>query len=176
MWGTSPQFCKKALPKMIKQADSSELRRAFENHLKETEGQVERLEQVFVLYDAKAAGKTCPAIEGILEEGAEDRPLSITRSLVTARRSPGPIARHKNRHERGGDAAQPDALAGIQRRPYSDRACGEQPEPAGRCLNRRHSTAKISRTARVTPAVLRFRLKSCTERGSALRVRPLPAN
>jgi ferritin-like metal-binding protein YciE len=49
MWGTSPQFCKKALPKMAKQADSSELRRAFEHHLKETEGQVERLEQVFVL-------------------------------------------------------------------------------------------------------------------------------
>jgi ferritin-like metal-binding protein YciE len=39
----------KALPKMAKQADSSELRRAFEHHLKETEGQVERLEQVFVL-------------------------------------------------------------------------------------------------------------------------------
>jgi ferritin-like metal-binding protein YciE len=62
----------KALPKMAKQADSSELRRAFEHHLKETEGQVERLEQVFALCDIKAAGKTCPAIKGILEEGAED--------------------------------------------------------------------------------------------------------
>src|SRR6476620_8222710 len=62
----------KALPKMAKQADSSELRRAFERHLKETEGQVERLEQVFALCDTKAAGKTCPAIKGILEEGAED--------------------------------------------------------------------------------------------------------
>jgi ferritin-like metal-binding protein YciE len=62
----------KALPKMAKQADSSELRRAFEHHLKETEGQVERLEQVFALCDTKAAGKTCPAIRGILEEGAED--------------------------------------------------------------------------------------------------------
>src|SRR5262245_38233606 len=61
----------KALPMMAKHADSSELRRAFENHLKETEGHVERLEQVFVLCDTKAAGKTCPAIKGVLEEGAE---------------------------------------------------------------------------------------------------------
>jgi len=62
----------KALLKMAKQADSSELRRAFEHHFKETEGQVERLEQVFALCDTKATGKTCPAIKGILEEGAED--------------------------------------------------------------------------------------------------------
>ena len=62
----------KALLKMAKQADSSELRRAFEHHFKETEGQVERLEQVFALCDTKVAGKTCPAIKGILEEGAED--------------------------------------------------------------------------------------------------------
>ena len=50
----------KALPKMAKQADSSELRRAFEHHLKETEGQVERLEQVFALCDTKAAGRPAP--------------------------------------------------------------------------------------------------------------------
>lgn len=62
----------RALPKMAKQADSAELRRAFEHHLKETEGQVERLEQVFALCDTKAVGKTCAAIKGILEEGEED--------------------------------------------------------------------------------------------------------
>lgn len=62
----------KALPKMAKQADSTELRRAFEHHLKETEGQVQRLEQVFALCDTKPAAKTCPAIKGILEEGEED--------------------------------------------------------------------------------------------------------
>ena len=61
----------KALPKMAKKADSDELRQAFEHHLKETEGQVDRLEQVFELCGIKAAGKTCPGIEGILEEGAE---------------------------------------------------------------------------------------------------------
>jgi ferritin-like metal-binding protein YciE len=62
----------KALPRMAKKADSAELRRAFEHHLQETEGQVERLEQVFALCDLKPAGKTCPAIKGILEEGEED--------------------------------------------------------------------------------------------------------
>ncbi|HSD92204.1 MAG TPA: ferritin-like domain-containing protein [Methyloceanibacter sp.] len=62
----------KALPKMAKKADSEELRRAFEHHLKETEGQVARLEQVFALCELKPAGKTCPAIKGILEEGQED--------------------------------------------------------------------------------------------------------
>jgi ferritin-like metal-binding protein YciE len=56
---------------MAKKADSDELRQAFEHHFKETEGQVARLEQVFELCEIKAAGKTCPAIKGILEEGAE---------------------------------------------------------------------------------------------------------
>jgi len=62
----------KALPKMAKKADSEELRQAFEHHLKETQGQVERLEQVFALCDLKPSGKTCPAIKGIIEEGEED--------------------------------------------------------------------------------------------------------
>jgi ferritin-like metal-binding protein YciE len=62
----------KTLPKMAKKADSEELRQAFEHHLKETEGHVERLEQVFALCALKPAGKTCPAIKGIIEEGEED--------------------------------------------------------------------------------------------------------
>jgi ferritin-like metal-binding protein YciE len=62
----------KALPKMAKKADSDELRQAFEHHLKETEGQVQRLEQIFALCDLKPSGKTCLAIKGILEEGEED--------------------------------------------------------------------------------------------------------
>jgi ferritin-like metal-binding protein YciE len=61
----------KALPKMAKKAESDKLRQAFEHHLEETEGQVERLEQVFGLLEHKVAGKTCPAIKGILEEGNE---------------------------------------------------------------------------------------------------------
>ena len=62
----------KALPKMAKKADSDELRQAFEHHLEETQGQVERLEQVFALCDLKPTAKTCAAIKGILEEGEED--------------------------------------------------------------------------------------------------------
>ena len=61
----------KALPKMAKKADSAKLRKAFEDHLKETEGQVQRLEQVFELFGEKAKGETCPAIEGIIKEGEE---------------------------------------------------------------------------------------------------------
>ena len=61
----------KALPKMAKKASSSKLAQAFEAHIAETEGQVERLEQVFELIGKAARGKTCPAIDGILEEGEE---------------------------------------------------------------------------------------------------------
>ena len=60
-----------ALPKMAKAAQSDELRAAFEKHHAETEGQVERLEQVFGLIGKKAQGKTCDAIVGIVEEGQE---------------------------------------------------------------------------------------------------------
>ena len=61
----------KALPKMARAASSSELKAAFEKHRNETEGHVERLQQVFELLGKRAQGKTCPAIEGILEEGEE---------------------------------------------------------------------------------------------------------
>ncbi len=61
----------KALPKMAKAATSTELKRAFESHLKETEGQVERLEQVFETMDVSPKGKKCKAMEGLVEEGAE---------------------------------------------------------------------------------------------------------
>jgi ferritin-like metal-binding protein YciE len=59
----------KALPKMVKAATSSDLQKAFENHLEETRGHVERLEQVFESLDEKARGKHCDGIAGILEEG-----------------------------------------------------------------------------------------------------------
>ena len=61
----------KALPKMAKAAHSDQLRAAFEKHHGETEGQVERLERVFELIDKPARGKTCEAIQGILDEGKE---------------------------------------------------------------------------------------------------------
>jgi ferritin-like metal-binding protein YciE len=59
----------KTLPKMAKAATSPELKAGFEQHLEETEGHVERLEQVFELIGKPARGKTCDAILGIIEEG-----------------------------------------------------------------------------------------------------------
>ena len=59
------------LPKMAKAAQSEELKAAFEKHRGETEGQIERLEQVFAIIGEKPRGKTCAAIVGITDEGAE---------------------------------------------------------------------------------------------------------
>ncbi len=59
----------KALPKLAKAATSSELRTAFESHLEETRGHVERLEQVFESLDEKVRGKHCDGMAGIIEEG-----------------------------------------------------------------------------------------------------------
>src|SRR6202022_3678004 len=61
----------KSLPRMAKAAESDKLRAAFEKHHDETEGQIERLEQVFELIDKPARGKTCDAIQGLLDEGQE---------------------------------------------------------------------------------------------------------
>jgi ferritin-like metal-binding protein YciE len=60
-----------ALPKMAKAAQSPKLKAAFEKHLTETDGQVDRLEQVFALLDETPRGKTCDAIIGIIDEGKE---------------------------------------------------------------------------------------------------------
>jgi ferritin-like metal-binding protein YciE len=59
----------KALPKMAKAAQSQQLAAGFQQHLEESEGHIERLEQVFELIGRPARGKTCDAILGILEEG-----------------------------------------------------------------------------------------------------------
>ena len=61
----------KALPKMAKEADNEELKKAFTDHLKETEGHVERLEQAFKIIDKPAKGKTCDAILGIIAESKD---------------------------------------------------------------------------------------------------------
>jgi ferritin-like metal-binding protein YciE len=60
-----------ALPKMAKAAHSSKLKAAFEKHLTETEGQVDRLDKVFASIDETPRGKTCDAIMGIIDEGKE---------------------------------------------------------------------------------------------------------
>jgi ferritin-like metal-binding protein YciE len=60
-----------ALPKMAKAVKSEQLRAAFEKHVGETEGQVERLQLVFKMLKQQPKGKTCPAILGLVEEGEE---------------------------------------------------------------------------------------------------------
>jgi ferritin-like metal-binding protein YciE len=59
----------KTLPKMAKAATAPELKAGFEQHAEETQGHIDRLEQVFELIGKPARGKTCDAILGILEEG-----------------------------------------------------------------------------------------------------------
>ena len=61
----------RALPKMVREAASPELKQAFETHREQTEGHVERLNQVFELIGRPARGKTCEAILGIIEEAKE---------------------------------------------------------------------------------------------------------
>ncbi|CDZ70174.1 MULTISPECIES: ferritin-like domain-containing protein [Neorhizobium] len=61
----------KALPKMARGAQDPKLKAAFEKHKEETEGQIDRLKQVFEIIGKRAQGKTCPAIDGIIEEGEE---------------------------------------------------------------------------------------------------------
>jgi ferritin-like metal-binding protein YciE len=60
-----------ALPKMAKAASAPELRKAFNDHLKETEGQVKRLESIFEKLGTSPKGKKCKAMEGLIEESKE---------------------------------------------------------------------------------------------------------
>lgn len=61
----------KALPKMARAAHSDALKAAFKQHLEETQGQIERLEQVFEKLDTRARGKLCHAMEGLVEEAKD---------------------------------------------------------------------------------------------------------
>lgn len=61
----------KAIPKMAKGSNDPELQAAFKGHLKETEGQVKRLEQAAKILEIKPTGKKCNGMEGVIKEGAE---------------------------------------------------------------------------------------------------------
>jgi ferritin-like metal-binding protein YciE len=61
----------KALPKMAKAASNDELRQGFEEHLEQTKGHVERLNEIAKKIDQKLSGHKCKAMEGLIEEGAE---------------------------------------------------------------------------------------------------------
>ena len=61
----------KALPKMAKAAKDADLKTAFEDHLEQTKGHVERLKQAFEMLDEKAKAKPCKGMAGLIEEGQE---------------------------------------------------------------------------------------------------------
>ncbi|MFC3636005.1 ferritin-like domain-containing protein [Camelimonas fluminis] len=61
----------RALPKMARAAQSPDLQGAFEHHRQETQEQIERLQEVFEAIGRNPRGKTCPAIDGIIEEAEE---------------------------------------------------------------------------------------------------------
>jgi ferritin-like metal-binding protein YciE len=74
----------KALPKMIKAASHPELQSAFEEHLEQTEGQVERLDQVFKLLGVPAKGKKCEGMAGLIEEGKKVMEQDAEASVMDA--------------------------------------------------------------------------------------------
>jgi ferritin-like metal-binding protein YciE len=74
----------KALPKMAKNATNPELKEAFTNHLEETEGHVERLEQIFEMLGERAGGKKCKGMEGLIEEAKDLLEEDATEEVLDA--------------------------------------------------------------------------------------------
>ena len=74
----------KALPKMAKAASSPDLQQAFTDHLEETRGHVERLDQIFEKLGKRGTGKKCAAMEGLIEEGKEILELEAAPDVIDA--------------------------------------------------------------------------------------------
>jgi ferritin-like metal-binding protein YciE len=74
----------KALPKMAKAASNEDLRAGFEEHLEQTKGQIERLEQIFEMLDKAPRAKKCKAMEGLIEEGSEIMEEDATPEVMDA--------------------------------------------------------------------------------------------
>ncbi len=74
----------KALPRMVKKASSQELKSALQEHLQVTEGQVQRLEQVFESLGKPAKAKTCKAMQGLIEEAKEIMEEDATDAVLDA--------------------------------------------------------------------------------------------
>jgi ferritin-like metal-binding protein YciE len=74
----------KAMPKMIKQAHSNDLKQGFQQHLEQTEKQIERLEQVFKDLEMPARGKHCAGMEGLIKEGQEIMEENIEPEVLDA--------------------------------------------------------------------------------------------
>jgi ferritin-like metal-binding protein YciE len=74
----------KALPKMAKAAKSESLQSAFESHLDQTNGHVERLERIFEKLGVSPKGKKCKAMQGLIEEGKEMMSEDATPEVMDA--------------------------------------------------------------------------------------------
>jgi len=80
----------KALPKMAEAANSPELRTAFEQHLEQTRGHVDRLEQIFQQMDEAPKGQKCKGMEGLIDEGedmideGDDAPPAVSDAALIA--------------------------------------------------------------------------------------------
>lgn len=74
----------KAMPKMVKKAQHPELKKAFETHMRETEGQVKRLDQIFETLGEKAKGKKCLAMEGLVNEAKEHMSEDMAEDVMDA--------------------------------------------------------------------------------------------
>ena len=151
----------KALPKLAKTATSAELRDAFESHLEETRGHVDRLDQVFPALGEKPRGKHCEGIAGIIEEGksimeedfdevtmdacliaaaqrAEHYEMAAYGTLVALGALDGarPGCRSSGRNARRRESGGPEALVDSRRRHQSGgrrgRASRRQREPGRR--------------------------------------------
>ena len=131
----------KNLPKMAKAAASDQLRAAFEKHHGETEVQIERLEQIFELLGKPARGKTCDAIQGILEEGKEimeeyEGTSALDAGLLAAAQAVEhyEISRYgtlkswagKLGNERRRTASRLDIVRGKENRRGANQACGQR--------------------------------------------------
>ena len=74
----------KAMPKMVKKAQHPELKQAFETHMRETEGQVKRLDRIFDQLGEKAKGKKCLAMEGLINEAKEHMSEDMDEDVMDA--------------------------------------------------------------------------------------------
>jgi ferritin-like metal-binding protein YciE len=74
----------RALPKMAKAASNEQLKSAFQEHLEQTKGHVERLEQIFGLLEVKPKGKPCAAMKGLITEGQETMEEDASEAVLDA--------------------------------------------------------------------------------------------
>ena len=128
----------RTLPKMVKAANDAELKKAFTTHREETQGQIQRLEQVFQMIGKRPQAKPCEAINGIVAEGEE--------TMEEFRRKPGD--RHRSRGGRpGGRTLRDGPLRRAHRLGdaawHEGRRWSAQPDLAGR--NQRGKTADANR-------------------------------